>query len=166
MTEHLMDPLRDEHRDLLPHIQQLRTVADAVGEIRPLALTTLVDETLLFLQHHLLPHARAEEVVLYPAVGVAMGAAAATRTMSRDHVEVERLIDELASLRGKLDDDAGDDDLDRDLRRVLYGLYAVVRLHFAKEEEVYVPLLEEALDEPRAAALFSAMHTAAHEPAA
>jgi hypothetical protein len=28
------------------------------------------------------------------------------------------------------------------LRRVLYGLYAIIKLHLAKEEEIYLPILE------------------------
>jgi hypothetical protein len=38
-----------------------------------------------------------------------------------------------------------------DLRRVLYGLHAVLRLHFAREEEVYLPLFERP-EEPGARA--------------
>jgi hypothetical protein len=28
------------------------------------------------------------------------------------------------------------------LRRILYGLYAIIKLHLAKEEEIYLPILE------------------------
>ena len=31
------------------------------------------------------------------------------------------------------------------LRRVLYGLYAIIKLHLAKEEEIYFPILEARL---------------------
>lgn len=31
------------------------------------------------------------------------------------------------------------------LRRILYGLYAIIKLHPAKEEEIYLPLLEARL---------------------
>jgi hypothetical protein len=81
--------------------------------------------------------------------------------MSRDHVEVHRLTESLRELRVRLDAGEASDELYRDLRRVLYGLYVVVRLHFAKEEEVYVPLLESRLDDSGAAAMFEAMHRAA-----
>jgi hypothetical protein len=30
----------------------------------------------------------------------------------------------------------------RDLRRVLYGLHAILQLHFAQEEESFLPLVE------------------------
>jgi hypothetical protein len=49
----------------------------------------------------------------------------------------------------------------QELRRLLYGLYAIVTLHFAKEEEVYLPLLDRALSDDEAAAMFQSMEAAA-----
>ena len=49
------------------------------------------------------------------------------------------------------------------LRRVLYGLYALVKVHFAKEEELYLPLLDERLSPEEARAMFEAMERAAGE---
>jgi hemerythrin-like domain-containing protein len=154
--------LRAEHRDLLPHIQQLRTVADSIGEIRDLAVETLLDEVLDFLRGHLLPHARAEEAALYPAVASAMGAPEATRTMSRDHREVEALVDELSVLRLQLRADTIDPRAAKELRRVLYGLYALVKVHFAKEEAVYLPLLDKSLSAAAADAMLTSMARVAH----
>jgi hypothetical protein len=61
--------------------------------------------------------------------------------MSRAHVEIERLVRRL----GRHLDIAADgglrtDQLD-DLRACLYGLHAVLVLHFAQEEEVYFSLI-------------------------
>ncbi len=86
----------------------------------------------------LLPHAHAEEQALYPVVAEVMGAKKATATMSRDHVEVERLTRELAILRMIVAEHPLAGEHVKALRRVLYGLYALVRLHFTKEEEVTV----------------------------
>jgi iron-sulfur cluster repair protein YtfE (RIC family) len=163
---YITEPLRAEHRELLPHIQQLRTVADCVGDIRDLAVETLLDEVLAFLNGHLLPHARAEEAVLYPAVAVAMRAPEATRTMSRDHREIQILVGELTALRAQLGTNAITLQMAKDLRRVLYGLYALVKLHFAKEEEVYLPLLDATLTPTAADTLFAAMETAQQGSAA
>jgi hypothetical protein len=58
---------------------------------------------------------------------------------------------------------AFDETLQLDLRRVLYGLYALVAVHFAKEEEVYLPLLDARLTTEEVAALFRDMETAAGE---
>ena len=163
----LMQPLRDEHRELLPHVDALATAGDAVGSVGVVELRALVDEALSFLVDHLIPHATAEDRALYPVVAEVMGAPEATATMSRDHVEVDRLTCALHDLRQRLDGAAVlDGDVAIALRRALYGLYALVSVHFAKEEEVYVPLLEARLTPERASAVFARMHaeaeTAAH----
>jgi hypothetical protein len=92
-----------------------------------------------------------------------MGAPEATATMSRDHVEVGRLTDELAALREALIGETIDAAQARALRRTLYGLYALVKVHFAKEEEVYLPMLDARLAPDEARAMFEAMERAATE---
>lgn len=157
----IMDPLREEHAGLQPHIEDLRVAADEVGAVPLDELQRLVAESFGFLVHHLIPHATAEDKVLYPAVERLMGVAGATATMSRDHVEVDRLTHELGDLQARLASRGLSDFLARDLRRVLYGLHALVGLHFAKEEEILVPLLEAGLGADEAADLFRRMGEAA-----
>lgn len=153
-------PIREEHRELLPHIERLRVTADDVGHVPGDVLRRKLDDAHTFLTHSLVPHAMAEDAVLYPAVGRLMGAAKATATMSRDHVEVVRLTQELGTLRAfpEAEPDAA---RANDIRRVLYGLYALVRTHFAEEEEIYLPLLDERLTLAEAASLFADMERAA-----
>jgi hypothetical protein len=66
--------------------------------------------------------------------------------LSRTHREIFHLI----GLFGRLVDDlpaSGPDDGDhRDLRRVLYSLHAILELHMAQEEELYVALGESGRD--------------------
>ncbi len=159
----LTQPLRDEHKELLPHIELLRTVADSIGEAPIESLQRGVDEVYAFLMHHLLPHAQAEERALYPVVGRLMGAPEATATMSRDHVEVGRLTQELGSLRSKLVSVSLGESQEKALCRILYGLYALVKEHFAKEEEIYLPLLDARLTSEEARRMFEAMEAAAQE---
>lgn len=155
------DPLRDEHRTLLPHIERLRAVADAVGETSMATLRQDVESAYEFLAHDLLPHAEAEDCALYPAVARLVGAPEATATMRRDHVEVGRLTAELGALRSQLSAVTLGDAQAKALRRILYGLYALVKLHFAKEEEVYLPLLDARLTEEEARRMLAAMQEAA-----
>jgi iron-sulfur cluster repair protein YtfE (RIC family) len=49
------------------------------------------------------------------------------------------------------------------LRRVLYSLYALLKLHFAKEEEIYLPLLDIKLTAEEAHSMFEKMEAAARE---
>ncbi|MBE3559858.1 MAG: hemerythrin domain-containing protein [Ktedonobacteraceae bacterium] len=159
----LTQPLREEHRELLPHIAQLRTVADTVGTAPLTSLRQDLDEVYAFLTHHLIPHAQAEERALYPTVGRLMGAPQATATMSRDHVEIGRLIEELGTVRASLGQTNLDASQEQALRRVLYGLSTLITVHFAKEEEVYLPLLDARLTPEEARELFETMEQAAQE---
>jgi iron-sulfur cluster repair protein YtfE (RIC family) len=159
----LTQPLKDEHKELLPHIERLQTVADSIGASPIESVRRGIDESYEFLAQHLLPHAQAEEKALYPVVGRLMGAPEATATMSRDHVEVGRLVEELGSLRSHLLGKTTSADQEKALRRVLYGLYAVVKLHFAKEEEVYLPILDARLTAEEANRMFEAMEMAAKQ---
>ena len=159
----LTQPLREEHQELLPHIEAIRQAADAIGNAPLSELRPQIDQVYDFLAHHLLPHAQAEEAALYPVVGKVMGAPEATSTMSRDHVEVERLIEELRLIRSSLSGSALTASQIQDLRRVLYGLYTLVKVHFAKEEEVYLPILDARLTPDEARRLFEDMEHAAHE---
>ena len=156
-------PLRDEHKELFPHIEQLRVVADMIGDAPVPVLIPAIDAAYDFLAHHLIPHAQAEDRALYPVVGQVMGAPEAPDTMRRDHVEVGQLVQELAMIRPQLSDAGLTDAQTKALRRVLYGLYTLVKVHFAKEEEVYLPILDARLGPEAAREMFEAMEAAARE---
>jgi hypothetical protein len=83
--------------------------------------------------------------------------------MSRDHEEVYRLTEELGTLRVHRTQLSITFVQVNALQRVLYGLYALVKLHFAKEEEIYLPLLDSKLTAEEAKAMFEAMDAAALE---
>lgn len=159
----LTQPLRDEHAEILPRIEQLREVADRIGELSAAGLTEAVDEAHDFLAGHLIAHAEAEEAALYPMVGEVCGAPEVTATMSREHQKIGELVNELGQARSRLDHAGPDAELERDLRRLLYGLHAVIGVHFLKEEEVFLPLLDARLSRQRADEMFEALHAAARE---
>ncbi len=158
----LTQPLRDEHKELLPHVETLKTAADQVSETLGDRAWKDIQEAYEFLAYHLIPHAYAEEQALYPVVQKVMGAPQATATMSRDHVEVGRLTEELKGLLPSRDSVLSPAQA-AGLRRVLYGLHALVKVHFAKEEEVYLPLLDARLTTAEASQMFEAMEEAAGE---
>src|SRR5512143_196941 len=139
----LTQPLREEHKELFPHVDRIRQVAEKIGEAPIAEIRDGVDEVYDFLANHLKPHAEAEEAALYPVVQKVLGSPDATKSMSRDHVEVGRYIEDLAALRGGLATGGLAEPQTTELRRVLYGVYALLRVHFAKEEEVYLPILDQ-----------------------
>lgn len=156
------EPLRAEHRELLPRIELLRVAAEALeGDDR--AALAGVDAGVSFLREQLIPHAKAEDAVLYPEVERVTGAPGATATMRREHVEVDWLTAELERIRKDIGAGGIDEQQRRRLRQLLYGLHAVVGLHFIKEEEIYLPELDRAMTPSEAEAMFDRMEHAAAE---
>jgi hemerythrin-like domain-containing protein len=159
----ITQPLRNEHKELMPHVETLQLAGDSIHEALTVSDRALIDKAYTFLTQHLIPHAHAEEKALYPVVRKVMGADEGTATMSRDHIEVERLTKELEMLRSQTSQAKITTQQANSLRRVLYGLYALVKVHFAKEEEIYLPLLDSHLKPEEAKAMLSAMEAAAQE---
>ncbi|HEY7815154.1 MAG TPA: heavy metal translocating P-type ATPase, partial [Nakamurella sp.] len=124
--------LRAEHDATLPLIEQIRSVADDLSshncDLEP------VRALLGRLEGELLPHERADEELLVPLVDRALGTDA-TAAMSRTHAEIEHQVSRLKRLLQALDGDPVQPEDAIELRRLLYGLYAVLRLHNAQEEE-------------------------------
>ena len=157
----LTEPIRAEHRALLPRIHELDVAGTWIPTAPPPVVHEKVTQAVDFLRDELVPHAHAEEEALYPAVEGCMQAPGATDTMSRDHVEIVRLTDELASVRDELEDPPTEAQRDR-LASLLHSLHAIVVLHFAKEEEIYLPILDGCLSQASADELFERMHELTH----
>jgi iron-sulfur cluster repair protein YtfE (RIC family) len=154
------EPLRIEHTHLLPHLESLPQAALALeGGGDPRAA---LDAALDFLHSVLIPHAESEDAALYPVVERVMKAPGATATMSRDHRGVVQLARDLGQVRDSLDGPP-DPDQRRELQRLLYGLHAIIQLHFAKEEELYLPLLDAGLTQAEADDMFRAMRSGRDE---
>jgi heavy metal translocating P-type ATPase len=125
--------LRAEHDAVLPTIERIRSVADALSS--PGCDLGPARNLLVRLETELLPHERSEEALLVPLVARALGGTDATAALSRTHAEIEHQVGRLRGLLQDLDEDAmAEEDL-AELRRLLYGLYGVLRLHNALEEE-------------------------------
>ena len=125
--------LKVEHDAVLAVVEQIRAVADTLS-VQDCDLTpahTLLDR----LEGELLPHERADEAQLVPLVARALGGSDATAAMSRTHAEIEHQVSRLRRLLRDVDNDTVQPEDVVELRRLLYGLYGVLRLHNAQEEE-------------------------------
>jgi iron-sulfur cluster repair protein YtfE (RIC family) len=143
------DPLRARHRELVELVDDLRMAAAGASDLDRAAVLQRVAKAIAFLSDGLLPHARVEEETLYPLVEQTFGAPGCTATMRRDHVEIARMTEALRFLEARLRNNPTRDTIEA-LRRLLYGLHAVVMLHFAKEEELYLPILDRELEDKAA----------------
>ncbi|GAT69515.1 ATPase P [Planomonospora sphaerica] len=139
-TEDLLRRFEVEHVELRPALELIRQTADELDGRLAEEVPGRLEQVRTFLTERLLPHERAEERRLYPAMGRALGGPEVTMTMSRAHAEIERLVRRLErhlALAG--DGGLRAEQLD-DLRACLYGLHAVLVLHFDQEEEAYFSL--------------------------
>jgi heavy metal translocating P-type ATPase len=135
--------LRHEHRELAPHIGRIRTVADRLDVVAPDVAGEELRAISSFLIGDLVPHEELEDRSVFPMLAKAIGNDDATAALHRTHREIfhlarlyARLVDELPA-SGPTRDDLPD------LRRVLYGLHAILQLHMAQEEELYLGLGDE-----------------------
>jgi hypothetical protein len=86
------------------------------------------------------PHESAEETELYPSLNRLLGGVDPTAPMSRAHAEIAYQIARLGRLIDDIGDRTPDQDDIADLRGVLYGLHAILRLHTVQEDETYLSL--------------------------
>jgi len=139
---------RAEHRELLGVVDRVRAVADGLDRLPPPQALAEVTAVHRFLTERLLPHEEAEDALLYPVVAELVGGDDPTAPMSRAHAEIAHLTRLLGGVLADLGP-AGPEAEDRtDLRRILYGIHAILRLHFAQEEEAYLSLLDHGGQEP------------------
>ena len=150
------DPLltqrfQEEHLAIRRDINRLHDVADALGSLDPEAALEEVQSVQRMLVEEVQPHEEAEEQELYPALGRFFGGSDPMATMSRAHIEITHQIRQLGQLINGIGPD-GVDEVDlTELRSLLYGLCAILKLHTAQEDENYLSLADEPKRERRVA---------------
>ena len=153
-----------EHARLRPRIDEIRRAADAMGQVPDAEAVGLARRAHRFLVEQLEPHEQAEDAELYPVLARVLGGTDPTGTMSRSHVEISHRIRRLGRLLEQIDPAAVDPEDAIELRRALYGLHAILELHFAQEDEDYLSLSEEATDGTAGAPPSAASHGQAGDP--
>jgi heavy metal translocating P-type ATPase len=136
-TSDVADRFRAEHREFAPELQRLRTTADRLGALPPDEVRRELEAVRRFLIERLPQHEEEEEAAVYPVVAKLMGGEDPMSSMARAHIEISHLARVYRQLLEDLPADGPTAEDLMDLRRVLYGLHAILRLHFAQEEEAY-----------------------------
>lgn len=80
---------------------------------------------------------------MVPLVARALGTPA-TSALTRTHAEIEHQVGQLGRLLEDIRDELVQPEDVVELRRLLYGLYGVLRLHNAQEDEIAFSLLPRA----------------------
>jgi hypothetical protein len=122
---------------LRERVEQFLETAHDISRLDFSARIDAVERTVSFLADVLLPHAYAEERVLYPEASRLLGERDASDIVARDRAEIRRLIRELVSADPR---DAGR------LEELLYALYALLGSHFWRGDALYLRLLSDQPD--------------------
>jgi heavy metal translocating P-type ATPase len=146
IPEPLATRLRAEHRELMPQLDRFRRAARDLAAANGDPSRADLSATLDFYRTVILPHESVDEREVYPALRDAQVDDAVLDAMSRSHAEIFHLGQQLEHQVSMLPDGPlALADL-QELQRILYALDAVLRLHFAQEEELYATLHDEYLD--------------------
>lgn len=165
--QQLTTAIRTHHRALAETLDSFSAdVADGVADLDATSLSNLLTKITTFLSGELLPHAQGEERTLYPALDpILREHGRPTATMSVDHEYIGEYARQIAETANSLRSAAGVEraELARRLDRQLIQLQGLFSVHLAKEERVYLPLVEEAISAGEQQALLAALHEEAEE---
>jgi hypothetical protein len=132
-----------EHRELEPILDELRSTADQLDTLAQPEAHAAAGRIATMLRQHITPHERVDEADIYPALAALLGGHDPMGSLSRVHREIHHLCRLYERLVTCMSPDGPSTDDRRDIRRVLYGLEAILRLHYAQEEELYETMADE-----------------------
>ncbi|HEX6796859.1 MAG TPA: DUF2249 domain-containing protein [Ktedonobacterales bacterium] len=165
-THALSAAIRAHHRALAETLDgytaDLEAGVSSTGSLETASLAETLDGLTGFLSGELLPHARGEEQALYPALDpIIREHGSPTATMRVDHEYIGTYVRQIAETARQLRA-AGEqrerERLAQQLARHLIQLQGLFTVHLAKEERVYLPLVEQALSAGDQQALLAALH--------
>lgn len=134
-----------EHHDLIEaHVDRLPQLAEMIGRVTPEAFSKSFQEECSFIIGRLVPHMEAIETTLYGRLELVMDHRHSMAPMRREHEWLRGLFDSLCRYGELVADDRLSEADQIGLRRVLYRLYAMLKVHLA-EEELYLGVLDRNL---------------------
>ncbi|MHB8959609.1 MAG: hemerythrin domain-containing protein [Candidatus Limnocylindrales bacterium] len=141
MTQSLPQVAHEHHERILAHVDRMPEMADALLTASADDVRSSVIATADFLNGTLLPHVDAAERSVYPELERMFQNRHSMRPMRNEHDEIRRLVGEYGKLSADLRE--GRVTLGRSLalRRVIFGLYALLKVHLA-EEDAYLRIIE------------------------
>ncbi len=136
----------------MPHVDRLLVLAEMVGQVDCGAVHSLFEEEYAFIVAQLVPHMEAVEGTLYDRLEDLMGGRHSMEPMRQEHVAMRRLVDDLGRYRRHVEGCRWTTVEGLALRRALYRLHSILKVHLA-EEDLYLGVLERNLDEAEKASL-------------
>jgi heavy metal translocating P-type ATPase len=136
-TQALAQGLASAHQALRPRVSELAALAARLDAIPAKDARAQLEQMRDVLEKELLPHEREEQQTAYPLLGKILKEEDPTGPLIQTHHEIQRLTRLFGRLVAQLPAEGPRPEDLRDLRRTLYGLHAILTLHFAQEEDLY-----------------------------
>lgn len=135
---------RDHHLRLMPHVERLRVLAEMIGDVDCSAIHGLFEEEYAVVTGQLLPQMEVFETTLYGQLEQLMGGRHSMAPMREEHRAMRGLIEELGRYRRHVEGCRLTGVEALALRRALYRLYSLLKVHIA-EEDLYLGVLDQRL---------------------
>ena len=159
MTATLPQVSTEHHERLTHHVDLMPATGDMIGAVPVAELQPHVAEMSGFLTGLLIPHMDAAERTLYPELERLLQNRHSMTPMRREHDEIRKLVTDLVSRQHGLDQGRLQTGEALALRRVIFRLYALLKVHLA-EEQLYLGIIEQGVSAEGAEALAAAMEHA------
>jgi Hemerythrin HHE cation binding domain/Thioredoxin domain len=153
----------DHHAKLLPHVDRLLVLAEMVGTVECSAIHALFEDEYAFIVGQLVPHMEAIEGTLYDRLERLMGGRHSMAPMRQEHKAMAHLVEELGQYRGHIEGCSWSAVEGMALRRALYRLHSILKVHLA-EEELYLGVLDQNLGDEEKDLLARGIDHAMAEP--
>jgi hypothetical protein len=136
----------EHHALLVPHVDLLLSLAEMVGHVDCAALHAQFETEYAFIRGQLVPHMETIERTLYDRIEAELAGHHSLAPMREEHRTITRLVDELGRYRAHADGCTWSAVEGLALRRALYRLHSLLKVHLA-EEELYLEVLERRLSD-------------------
>jgi hemerythrin-like domain-containing protein len=156
MIQTLPRVAHEHHERLLKHVDQMPAVGDQFLTADGVEVARTAGEMSAFLSDTLIPHVDAAEQALYPELERLLQNRHSMAPMKREHVEVRRLAADFGRLAKQIEDGGVAPGKRLALRRVLFQLYALLKIHLA-EEEAYLRIVDHGVSTDVAELLAAAL---------
>jgi hypothetical protein len=131
---------------IMAHVDALPELAAMIDRAASPAFAERFRGECDFISHQLIPHIAAVEETIYSRLDQLMERRHSMLPMREEHARLHRLFDSLCAYRATIDAGTFDRSDAVGLRRVLYRLYSLLKVHMA-EEEMYLAVLERDLSD-------------------
>ena len=134
--------LHGAHQDLEGVLGSIRSTAERLSTLAPTEAILALQEVEKLLRERLLAHEEEDDRLLYPRIERALGGDDPIPSMHHAHRAIQQLGRTMHGMVNDLPPEGPGPAAIDEFRRLLYGLEAISRLHFAQEDELYHTLAD------------------------